>query len=310
MVAPSQLHGALEKSVGVDPDTRIEIMRGILRSDNLAVIRRIPDLLRPLTEDEKAAVVQWVGNFSRDEEGSKRDFAFHLMVNCEVPAEIIISILEEKRVFTRTVLEHIQQVLRADGSIERLDSYLAGVAGTLLLEDRVPSRDRGRHMLMTLAKTAPDWEILAERFSVVDIADLRQQVIERFLSECPEGDELTYFAQNVAGMCLASVRAAKPEDVHKEASHMHWTLTCLSRLNRKDDFRAACRLFAAKFGNSIPQSVRWRFDQMRPTSDTTTRVAVRPSSIEGALADGWTIRKESGRQVILVKDRQSVTLYR
>lgn len=35
-----------------------------------------------------------------------------------------------------------------------------------------------------------------------------------------------------------------------------------------------------------------------------------PNTIEAALAEGWTISRESGRQVILVKERRSITRYR
>ena len=94
------------------------------------------------------------------------------MVNCEVSADVIISILEKKRIFTRSVLEHVQGVLRGGGSLDRLDSYLTGVATVLLTEERIPSRDRGRHMLITLAKTDADWLALAMRFAIAEVADL------------------------------------------------------------------------------------------------------------------------------------------
>ena len=91
---------------------------------------------------------------------------------------------------------------------------------------------------------------------------------------------------------------------------MHWVFMCLERMGRKAELSQAGSLFTTKFGNTLPRSVRWRIDEARPKPAASALAAIKPSSIEGALADGWTIRKESGRQVILVKDRQSVTLYR
>ena len=35
-----------------------------------------------------------------------------------------------------------------------------------------------------------------------------------------------------------------------------------------------------------------------------------PDTIETALAEGWTISRESGRQIILVRDQRSITRYR
>ena len=67
-----------------------------------------------------------------------------------------------------------------------------------------------------------------------------------------------------------------------------------------------------------PSKVREMFEEQEAKEGraTTKAVPVRttppplPYSIEAALNTGWTIRKENGRQVVLVKDGRSVTLYR
>lgn len=330
MVAPSQLHRELERAKDAG-DERKNILASTLSSQNLAVIRRIPELLLPLSDEEKEMVARWAEGLTQDQDVSKRDFAFHLMVSCEVPTERILIILERNKTFSRHALEHIHQTLQASGPVQRLDSYLREVAETLLGGEAISPRDRGRHMLMTLARTEDDWHSLARRFSETEISDLRQRVLERFLQECPDGAALTLLVENVVKMCLDRIHGAAEEDVHKEASHMHWVLTCLERAKREADIPEAASFFERKFGSTLPLSVQYRiFDFLleTPTPEThvssealsgtvqipprkkSVQIARDPVSIEEALREGWTIRKESGRQVILLKDGRSITRYR
>lgn len=337
MVTPSQLHRNLQRAKD-GGDERRDILASTLQSQNLAVIRRIPELLSPLSNDEKEMVTRWAEGLTQKEDVSGRDFAFHLMAKCGVPGERIIGILERNKTFSRSALEHIQKVLGGSEVIPQLDDYLFEVAEKLLTEERIPSRDRGRHMLMTLARSEDHWEQLAFRFSGREVSDLRQRVIERFLEECPDGAALTVFVENVVKMCLDCIRAAAKEDVHKEAPHMHWVITCLERQG-KDEIQKAANVFSEKFGTrALPRSVKYRiksvlcpepppsittwYDWERPMREMLDKEAqlfsapamayapVIPYSIEEALRTGWTIRKESGRQVVLVKDGKSVTLYR
>src|SRR3972149_1225478 len=133
MVAPSQLHRDLERAKDAGEE-RKNILATTLNSQNLAVIRRIPELLSPLSDEEKVMVARWAESLTQDQDVSNRDFAFHLMVNCEVSAERIITILETNKTFSRNALEHIQQMLQANGRLQQLDSYLHEVAETLLSE--------------------------------------------------------------------------------------------------------------------------------------------------------------------------------
>ncbi len=308
-VAPFQLHRELERAKDLGEEERRNILASILASKNLAVIRRIPELLSPLTNEEKAMIVEWAEGAVQDEETSNRDFAFHLMVNCEVSVEQILSVLEQHKTFSRNALEHIQELLEGSGPVEKLDEYLREAAETLIKGEQISPRDRGRHMLMTLARTSDDWQALTKRFSQTEITDLRQKVLERFLEECRNDVALTLFVDNVVNMCMTGIRAAEKVDVHQEASHMHWVLTCLGRLERKTELAQAALLFRTKFGSSLPRSVQWRVEPLLSRTPVQT-AKEEPSYIEQAIRDGWKVRSATGRQVILEKDGKTVTRYR
>lgn len=266
MVAPSQLHRSLERATNATAEERRIALGEVLSSKNLAVIRRIPELLSPLSDEEKEMVAQWAQNMTGGEDVSDRDFGFHLMANCKVPAARILGILEQNKTFSRSALEHIQQVLGVGESIQQLNTYLYEVAETLLKSEEIRPRDRGRHMLMTLARDEADWFVLADRFSVEEISDLRQRVIERFLNECPRSEGALLFINNVVKMCFNSIDAAAKEDVHKEASHMHWVLMCLELVDEKEKHvRSFVAKLESKFGmRTVPHSVRWKIESMLP----------------------------------------------
>ena len=309
MVAPSQLHRNLERAKNSDEE-RKSILLSTLNSRNFAVIRRIPELLSPLSDEEKTMIIQWAEELTQDQDVSNRDFAFHLAVNCGVSAESILSILEKHRTFSRSALEHIQQIVQSGGLVSKLDIYLREVAEALLIGESISPRDRGRHMLMTLARSGDDWQTLSKRFSEMEITDLRQKVIERFLQECSDETALMIFIDNVVKMCFDYIHKATKEDVHKEASHMHWVLMCLIRAERKQELSQAASLFESKFGSALPRSVQSKILNLFPRVLPQTRIEKDPSSIEAALSTGWVIRDESGKQVILTKDGRSITRYR
>src|SRR3989344_6595805 len=152
MVAPSQLHRDIERAAHAG-DERKDILTATLQSGNLAVIRRIPFYLSPLSAEEKEMVAVWAEGLTQHEDVTKRDFAFHLMANCRISGERILIILGRNKTFSQSVLEHIEKVLGGSDMVLQLEQYLAEVAEKLLTEERIPSRDRGRHMLMTLART-------------------------------------------------------------------------------------------------------------------------------------------------------------
>lgn len=336
-VTPTQLHRSLERAKDAG-DERENVLASTLRSQNLAVIRRIPELLSPLFDEEKEMVARWAEGLTQAQDVSNRDFAFHLMVNCEVPAKRILMILEQNQTFSRRALEHIQQMLQTNGPVQQLDDYLHKVAETLLDGEQIPSRDRGRHMLMTLARTTDDWSMLARRFSETEVADLRQKVLERFLQECPDGAGLTLFVENVVKMCLDCIHNATEQNAHKEASHMHWVLTCLERVDQRVELAQVASLFKNRFGLRLPRSVQYRVEGLFPkvpmrtvrrpqpgisivgmpripkpsrTSEIPSSTLDGPRSVEEALALGWRIYREVGkRQVVLEKDGRFLSRHR
>lgn len=119
MVAPFQLHRMLDSLNGAETDRRIEVLRQVLDSQILAVIRRIPATMSPLSDTEKEMVAGWASETTGDEDVSNRDFAFHLMANCKVPATRILEILEQNKTFSRSALEHIQRMFGANDPIQR-----------------------------------------------------------------------------------------------------------------------------------------------------------------------------------------------
>ncbi|MEK7080404.1 MAG: hypothetical protein AAB925_01045 [Patescibacteria group bacterium] len=248
MVTPFQLHRVLDHGQALDTDQRISVLGQILNTGILAVIRRIPQTMSPFSDQEKEVIARWADRATGDEDVSDRDFAFHLMANCNVPATRILGILEQNKTFSRSALEHIQTALGSGEALLRLDEYLSEVAEKLLAEERIPSRDRGRHMLMTLARSSERWAQLAFQFSDREISDLRQRVIERFLAECPEGDALTIFADNVVKMCLGKIGSesgAIPERI--DVTHMHWVFMCLERIGDSGRILASARAFRKRF---------------------------------------------------------------
>lgn len=295
MVVPFRLHRVLDRAQALNAGERINVLEQVLNSGIFAVIRRIPQVMSPFSDEEKEMIVQWASNQAKDTDVSDRDFAFHLMANCKVSAERILAILKENRTFSRGALEHIQQALDTGESTQQLNHYLYEVADELLKGREIRPRDRGRHMLMTLARTEDDWQILAKRFSGEEIPDLRQRVIERFLRECPDGTALRLFADNVVMMCLECIRNVNMDNVgwlnaiHKEASHMHWVLMCLERLGppKGQGLMHVAVMFKSKFGDALPRSVRWKIEPFLPV------VLVRPvmPAADVAVFRGAPVRK-------------------
>lgn len=336
-VTPAHLlHRELERARSAGEE-RTSILDSVLHSGNLAVIRRIPELLLPLTADELEMIARWADGLMasndvvRQADGiRRRDFAFHLMVNCGVPTDQILKMLERYRAFSRSVLDHIrQEAITEEGLTKRLNGYLRSVAEELLGGTEIPARDRGRHMLVTLAQTPTDWQDLAERFSEREIADLRQGVLTRFLEECSNETALARFADNVVAMCRTNIQNALLVNVHEEASHMHWVLMCLERLGRQREVEEFAAQLRSKFDADLPLSVQDRIYQLTglppiyyadrrfptPVAEPKPDVPLRkekepePYSVDDAIRRGWTIRLQSGRQVVLVKDGRSVTRY-
>jgi len=248
MVAPFQLHRMLDRGQSYDAVQRKQTISQVLDSGILAVIRRIPKTMSPFSDEEKNLIVSWATNQAQDTDVSDRDFTFHMLANCHIPADRILAILEENRTFSRSALEHIQQIFGTNDPIQQLNSYLAEVAKELLKNIEIRPRDRGRHMLMTLARTEEDWQVIATRFSVDEIADLRQRIIERFLQECPDGEALRMFVENIVKMCLAKIGSesgAWPSRL--DVTMMHWVISCLERVGDSGRLMACARAFRDRF---------------------------------------------------------------
>lgn len=322
VIKPSQLHKRLnEAKTAVE---RKEAMRDAFISGILAVIRRIPEILGPLSEEEKAMVLAWANRSTLTEEVSDRDFAFHFLVNCEVSPTDILRLLEKNRTFSRSALEHIQKMLQGSESAGQFNNYLRKTAEALIIEDLVSSRDRGRHILMTVAQTEEEWKALAERFSRSEFSDLRQRVLERFLEECLSRSALELFTENVVKTCMAKITAG----TEKEVTYAHWALNCLERIGNKSELAVVARLIASHFPR-IPASLHWRvhpFLHPQPKSRTDPfsfygkfplpppplpKVLMeKPTTIEQAKKEGWveSSRYRGGREIVYRKDSEFVTL--
>ncbi len=273
-ITPFQLHRNLEKAME-SAEERRSIFISTLSSQNFSVIRRIPEVLLPLSDEEKEMIICWAEEMAQGQNVSNRDFAFHMMVNCKIPAERIVVILEKNKTFSRGALDHIQQMFRDNGQIGWLDGYLTETAEILLAKRKKSLRDKGRHILMTLARTEEYWLCLARRFSTEpNIFDLRQKVISRFLEECPDGVALTLFAKNIVNMCSSCIFDATKKDVYKETPHMHWILMCFKRMESAREFFQAASLFKDKFGNTLPRSLKWKIEDSLSSAHLKKRLSL------------------------------------
>ncbi len=255
------------------------------------------------------------------EEVSDRDFVFHLLVGCQIEGGKILELLERHKTFSQHALERITELLSHHGELQgRIDAYLKEVAEALIREDRVPSRDRGRHMLMTVAQTPTEWQWLAQRFSVASMTDLRQRVLYRFLEECRDPVALIFLTENVIRWCMAELNKSVVCETW-EATMMHWVISCLEKLGRTEALQAAAVSFQNKFGDAMPRSVRFRIQFFLPVTprrhgvDVAARITEStqkepdPHTADQALAWGWTVHKRNGRQIILAKGGRYITRY-
>lgn len=316
-----ELHRELDVASKSEEAVRLATVIKVLASGILAVIRRIPELLTPLFEAEKQAIIDWAEKAVMTEEVSDRDFVFHMLVGCQIDGGKILELLERNKTFSQHALERITELLSHHGELQgRTDAYLKEVAEALIREDRVPSRDRGRHMLMTVAQTPTEWQELAQRFSVAEMTDLRQRVLYRFLEECRDPTALVILAENVIRWCMAELNRSVVCET-REATMMHWVVSCLEKLGRTEALQAAAVSFQNKFGDAMPRSVRFRIQILLPATprrhgvDVSARITEspkrepEPSTVYQAFTWGWTVHKKNGRQVILTKGGRYITRY-
>ncbi len=326
-----QLHRRLDTvRGGSDPESRADIFLSVLASENLALIRRLPELC-PLSPDEQSLVVGWAEQAAASEEVSRRDFVFHLLINCEIEPTLILTLLESHQTFSKSVLSRIEAtLLTGEGSVqERAVTLLKESAEELLGSSDIKKRDRGKHMLITSAGASSDWQALAKRLSTSDIIDLRQHVLERFLDECRDMASVNLFAANVATWCLGQLERFRKCD-RQEATWAHWVVTCYEHVGDEAKLKSAARAITNHFGRQLPQSLSFRtskylpqskpvsqtnFSWELPRNTTASENEPTPESVDEALRNDWAISKDNGRQVVLTKTgengkRRSITLYR
>jgi hypothetical protein len=265
MVAPSQLHRMIVTAIAGDEHARFEALEKVLSSGNLAVIRRIVEL-KPLSQAEKDLVLKEIGKLTTSEEVTEKDFGFHLLVSCEIDPKEILSLLEKNRTFSRSALDHIGQMF-GDNSPEAFLDYQFDAAEELLESERIPSRDRGCHTLITIASTPEEWRDLADRLTNEgEIYDLRQRVLERFLSDCKDEEALKQFVGRVVEYCMGKITPALLFEVHEMAPYMHWIITSLTRIGATDELKAKTDFFVQKFSFRLPRSLKARINGYQPSA--------------------------------------------
>jgi hypothetical protein len=259
MVAPSQLHRLIAGAMTADESVRLEYMKTVLASGNLAVIRRIAEL-NPLSSSEKDLVLEEIGKLTASSDVSERDFGFHMLVSCEIDSTKVMELLKQNKTFSQSTMDHIQQMFGSSTPDAFID-YQYEVAEDLLQEDRVQSRDRGCHILITIASTPEDWRALADRLSdEEDIWDLRQKVLERFLTDCKDEEVLKLFVTRVVEYCMTKIEGASFYEVHGVAPQMHWVITALKRIGATEDLATKTEFFINKFGHKLPRSLKRRIN--------------------------------------------------
>jgi hypothetical protein len=280
-VAPFQLHRMIVAAINGDETTRLETINTVLASGNLAVIRRIVEL-KPLSDLEKELMLETAGKLTASQEISEKDFGFHMLVSCEIDPKEILSLLEKNKTFSRSALDHIQQMF-GNNSPEAFLDYQYEVAEELLQSDRIPSRDRGCHIHITIASTPEEWHELADRLSDEEnIWDLRQRVLERFLTDCKDEAALKLFVGRVVEYCMEKITTASIYEVHSVTSYMHWVITSLTRIGATDELNVKTSFFTEKFGWSLPWSLKTRI-----TGDQPHRVSYYDDYLSYADDFGW-----------------------
>ncbi|MEI7741609.1 MAG: hypothetical protein WCJ29_03825 [bacterium] len=315
------MHKTLEGAATATPEERLVVLQAVLDSCNFAIIRRIAEIMLPLNADEKFLVLTWADRLflTQDESDiSDRDFTFHVLVNCEIPFDAILVQLKKHPTRSREALERLFEAASGtEDARSAFDAYCAESAEALTKMDRMQSRDRGRHMMITSAKTPEDWLQLANRLTGPDLHDLRQRVLERFLNECRNPVALQFMKDRVNEKCTAVITAAG-ECNRETAMYIHWMIRCAKApVENKKELEKTATFLNSLFGYNLPKSVCYELRDYLPSYRQFAIQLPRsysqsgpPKTVEAALAQGYEIKSESGRQVVVMKDGKSLTLYR
>ena len=306
MVTPFQLHRALDRAQALDAEGRINVLKQILGTGILAVIHRIPQTMSPFSDEEKEMVVQWANNQAKGADVSGRDFAFHMLMTLAVTdndwqglalrfsrneiydlrQRVIERFLQEcpdvvaLRIFADNVVRMcLEKIETAD--LESVHGEASHMHWVFICLERIEATDRISSVAYLFANkfgTALPWSV--------------RRRVDQFISTIP------HMTQRIARVPLMATKAAV----------RYWGKPVLPPIVwQPRPILGPVPFISDHFPcSSSGKHVR---SQVHPLPVIVHR-PVDPSSVEGALREGWTVRKENGRQVILVKDGRAITRYR
>ena len=261
----------LERAVQESSSSRQSILAEILASNDPRIVKKVPELVGEMSAIEIEMIYEWAEGVAARENAffSNNDFACFMMVKCGVTVPKIMAFLRKYTRHGRYILDKIEDTLQNNRI--GFDQYLKRTAERLITYERVRDRDRGYHILISIAITSKDWIMLAERLSGENgLDDLRQRVLERFLLECADRDALAYFCDNVIEDCFFDITEFRetegPKKVERVTDHvtarMHWLINCALCMIWEEDIEDAIELFE-EFGNNLPESVRKRIEPLK-----------------------------------------------
>jgi len=289
MVTPFQLHRALDRAQALDAEGRINVLKQILGTGILAVIHRIPQTMSPFSDEEKEMVVQWANNQAKGADVSGRDFAFHMLM-------------------TLAVTDSDWQCLALRFSTNEISDLRQRVIERFLQEcpDVVALRTFADNVV----------RMCLEKIETADLESVHGEASHmHWVFICLERIEATDRISSVAYLFANKFGTALPWSVRRRVDQFVLTIPRMTqRIARVPPVVWQPRpiLGSVPFiADHFPCSSSGKHarSQVHPLPVIVHR-PVDPSSVEGALREGWTVRKENGRQVILVKDGRAITRYR
>jgi len=280
----------------------------------------------PLSSVEKDSVVLSAMNILRTAHNiTQTDFAYHWMVQCECSPSAILSALIQYPSSSRTTLEQLWNYVRGG----ECAAFFKGIVGHLAFELSASTdageRDKGHHLRMMVAEYRMDWSSLKRDLSS-NFSDLRQRVLERFLTECPFPTLLSEFIKEfVLAECEDRLCFSHPE----ETKYTHWVILCMNRLcdilsprEVQVYWEAHPVLHDRFYPWSVKRPMEDLYDRLypegRPSCYPTDIVEYRnvysaplpPRTVADAISQGWQVIRDDGRQAVLQKDGKSMTLHR
>lgn len=231
-------------------ENRMELLCRLLDSADFAVMRRVPELF-PFSLEEIEELCRWTTYYKGE------DFSLVLLAKCKVSAERIGQI-EELRSGSNGIWKKL-----IFGTNVFLESQLT--AARLEIQKRGPEGKRARywayHILLNLADTDQAWLDMVELFMKEGVClDFSQEIVKRFLRECPSQKALEQFAAHLVNACTEFIQQVTRWD-QQTITYMHQVLMCLDRLGDESKIAQAGNLFHRQFPNSFPYSVQDKLTQ-------------------------------------------------